>query len=193
MPLRELHLKTCELSGKTGVHKQAPVTYAFCALVVQMTLMHFTAQFLIFISDPQPPIKKGFLVIRQYSSCLHAAALQIYSVLCMLHRNNYTLRLVGDLACKASQRNSQILLAPSNYGLLVHEVFIYIPQTICFMYRLYGIFTPLRLQFMLLSLLLLFPPFFCKIKLLHISILCLTLKKCSSIFSSSVTVLQPVL
>lgn len=61
------------------------------------------------------------------------------------------------------------------------------------MYRLYGIFTPLRLQFMLLSLLLLFPPFFCKIKLLHISILCLTLKKCSSIFSSSVTVLQPVL
>lgn len=118
--------KIRELARKTGIYRQAPATCAFRTAGAQVPVQHFTALFLIFISDPQHPIWKRFIVIKEYTSCFHVAALWICSGLCILLLNLCTLKLMGDVMCKASQRSSYILFAPWDYNLCTfHSLFCF--------------------------------------------------------------------
>lgn len=47
----------------------SPATRAFCTVVAQTPVQHFTVLFLIFILDPQHPIRKGFIVIIMLQLC----------------------------------------------------------------------------------------------------------------------------
>lgn len=107
--LRALHFeKIRELSSKMGICRKASATCAFRTAGAQVPVQHFTALFLIFIPHPQHPIWKRFIVIKEYTSCFHVAALWICSGLCILHLNSCTLKLMGDLMCKASDKEKLI-------------------------------------------------------------------------------------